>query len=321
MVFLSFLVSLSLSLSLNRSSIRIARTAVESGLEVMLHITCINMTEELLIKYLNKAKEIGIRNILALRGDIPEREVPSSPTAGKVASDQAKNGLEPNGAMDQRATLEELEPEKVASKEQEKVASKEQEKVASKEQEKVASNHLPPQRFKYAADMVKFIRSNFGNEFTIAVAGYPQGHPESESLEQDLVYLKQKVDSGADFIVTQLFFDVSTFVSFVTSCRSIGITIPIIPGVLPIRSVDSLRHIVKLSKLTVPRTIGMEVELRMKHGPQSVLDYGREYTTKLVMDLLASGYAPGIHFYTLNQDEPTVSVLKRIGLWREEQVA
>lgn len=234
-----------------------AKDALDKGLDVMLHMTCINMTEELLIKYLIKAKDLGVRSILCLRGDKPEVDG--------------------------------------------------------------AEGSKPKQRFTFAMDMVKFIREKFKDMFSIGVAGYPAGHPESKSFETDLVYLKQKVDAGADFIVTQLFFDVSTFVTFVTSCRSLGVTCPIIPGVLPIRSADSLRHITTLSKLEVPQKIRNEIESRIKDPSLgSILDYGRDFTAKLCTDLLNCGYVHGIHFYTLNTDEPTISVLKCLNLWNQE---
>ncbi len=89
----------------------------------------------------------------------------------------------------------------------------------------------------------------------VGVAGYPRGHPEAPSYEEDLLRLKEKVDAGADFVITQLFFKASTFKRFIDDCRAVGITVPILPGVMPIQSSDSLRHIVKLSKLDVPPEI------------------------------------------------------------------
>ena len=89
----------------------------------------------------------------------------------------------------------------------------------------------------------------------IGVAGYPQGHPESESYEADLQHLKEKVDSGANFIVSQLFFKVEHFVKFFNDCRALGITCPILPGLLPIQAYQSLRNITKLSKLDIPQEI------------------------------------------------------------------
>ncbi|MEQ2238576.1 hypothetical protein ILYODFUR_034583, partial [Ilyodon furcidens] len=89
--------------------------------------------------------------------------------------------------------------------------------------------------FSYAIDLVKHIRSEFDEYFDICVAGYPTGHPEAESYEQDLRHLKEKVDAGADFVITQLFFRADTFLKFLDDCRAIGITCPILPGIFPIQ--------------------------------------------------------------------------------------
>ena len=110
-------------------------------------------------------------------------------------------------------------------------------------------------KLRYASDLVRQIRNEWGSEFTVCVAGYPQGHPDAESYEADLMRLKEKCDAGADYIITQLFFKASTFKKFVDDCRAVGIECPILPGVMPIQSHESLRHIVKLSQLEVPPEI------------------------------------------------------------------
>ncbi len=94
---------------------------------------------------------------------------------------------------------------------------------------------LPPHMRSYATDLVRFIRAEFGDYFCICVSGYPEGHLECTSLEDDLQRLKEKVDAGADFIITQLFYDVQLFLDFVRKCRDIGIAVPIIPGIMPIQ--------------------------------------------------------------------------------------
>ena len=121
-------------------------------------------------------------------------------------------------------------------------------------------------RMQYATDMVRYIAREFPGEFTVVVAGYPSGHPDASSYEEDLLNLKAKVDAGADFIITQLFFKASSFKKFYDDCRAVGITCPIIPGVMPIQSFDSLRHIVNLSKLEVPDEI-QKVVLPLKVWP------------------------------------------------------
>jgi methylenetetrahydrofolate reductase (NADPH) len=135
----------------------------------------------------------------------------------------------------------------------------------------------------------------------ICVAGYPHGHPESSSYEQDLVHLKEKVDAGADFIITQLFFRAETFLKYVADCRASGIQCPILPGILPIQSYDSLRHICKLSKLEVPSDIINDLE-RIKDNDEAIRVYGIEQAVSLCQALLDSGEVYGLHFYTLNRE-------------------
>lgn len=105
----------------------------------------------------------------------------------------------------------------------------------------------------YASDLVRYIRKTHGDYFGIGVAGYPEKHPESASEEEDLRYLKEKVDAGADFIVTQLFFDVPLFLEWVRKCRAYGINCPIIPGVMPIQAYASFKKNTK--DLSVPQWI------------------------------------------------------------------
>lgn len=108
------------------------------------------------------------------------------------------------------------------------------------------------------------------------------------------------MDAGADFIITQLFFKAQTFIKFVTDCRAIGIECPIIPGIMPIQSYDSLRHIVKLSKLDVPQDI-IDVVTPLRGNDEAIRNYGIHQTTTLIKELFKADMAPGIHFYTLNR--------------------
>ncbi|XP_073937441.1 methylenetetrahydrofolate reductase (NADPH) isoform X3 [Castor canadensis] len=171
--------------------------------------------------------------------------------------------------------------------------------------------------FNYAADLVKHIRSEFGDYFDICVAGYPKGHPEAGSFEDDLKYLKEKVSAGADFIITQLFFEADTFFHFVKSCTEMGITCPILPGIFPIQGYSSLRQLVKLSKLEVPQQIKDVIE-PIKDNDAAIRNYGIELAVSLCQELLASGQVPGLHFYTLNREMATTEVLKRLGMWTED---
>jgi methylenetetrahydrofolate reductase (NADPH) len=226
-------------------------------LETMLHLTCAQYEPSEVLKFLGRAKQLGIRNILALRGDLPEDD---------------------NG------------------------------KPIYKSEE-----------MRYATDLVRLIREEFGNYFVICVAGYPTGHPEAESYELDLLRTKEKVDAGADFIITQLFFRPQQYFDYVRDCRALGITVPIIPGIMPIQSYDSLRHICKLSKLDVPQFIVDAVE-PIRQNDQAIRNFGVSLAVDMVKELLNSGIAPGIHIYTLNREVASREILKATGLWRETSI-
>lgn len=171
--------------------------------------------------------------------------------------------------------------------------------------------------FNYAMDLVKHIRHEFDDYFDVCVAGYPKGHPEAESYEADLRHLKEKVDAGADFIITQLFFRSETFLQFLKDCRAIGITCPILPGIFPIQGYGSLRQLVKLSKLEVPQEIKDVIE-PIKDNDAAIRNYGIDLAVSMCRELLDSGLVHGIHFYTLNREVATIDVLRRLGLWQED---
>ena len=171
--------------------------------------------------------------------------------------------------------------------------------------------------FNYATDLVRFIRDTYGDYFVICVAGYPHGHPDSTNYQEDLLHLKAKVDAGADFIITQLFFRPEKFFQYLTDCRNLGITCPIIPGILPIQSYDSLRHICKLSKLEVPEDIVNTLE-KIKDNDEAIRIFGIESAVKLCKDLLDSGLVHGVHFYTLNREVAVTEVLHKLALWDAE---
>merc|ERR1719150_1423153 len=178
-------------------------------------------------------------------------------------------------------------------------------------------NDFEGEKFKYASDLVRLIKEEHEGDFTVVVAGYPKGHPDAATYEDDLLNLKAKCDAGADFIITQLFFKASTFKKFYDDCRAVGITCPIIPGIMPIQSYDSLRHIVKLSKLEVPEDIKAVVE-PLKGNDAAIRNYGVHQAVEMMKDLFQSGYAAGVHVYTLNREVAAISILKKLGLWRSD---
>lgn len=116
----------------------------------------------------------------------------------------------------------------------------------------------------------------------------------------DLIRLKEKCDAGADFIITQLFYNASTFKKFVDDCRAVGIECPILPGVMPIQSLDSLRHIVKLSRLDVPPEIKKVIN-SLKENNEAIRNFGVHLAVEMIKDLFNSDYAHGVHIYTLNR--------------------
>lgn len=156
----------------------------------------------------------------------------------------------------------------------------------------------------HAHELTSFARA-WG--FCLGVAGYPEGHPECPDRFQDLVYLKDKVDAGADFVVTQLFFDNSHYFEFVAQARRMGITAPIIPGIMPIGSALQVERFTSLCGASVPERLRRELALR-RDDPQAALEFGVAFATLQCADLLRRG-APGIHFYTLNKSSATRAIL------------
>jgi methylenetetrahydrofolate reductase (NADPH) len=165
---------------------------------------------------------------------------------------------------------------------------------------------------KYAIDLVKFIRQEYGDYFGISVAGYPEGHPEAESYQQDLIYLKEKVDAGADYIVTQFFYDVDKYFEYVKDCRKIGITCPIVPGILPIFNYRNFRRMVDFCKVFIPDEMNKKLE-QIKNNDEEVASYGIEITTEICKKLLDNG-VKGLHFYTLNREDCTFKILDNLKL-------
>ncbi|XP_068084409.1 methylenetetrahydrofolate reductase (NADPH) [Anabrus simplex] len=154
--------------------------------------------------------------------------------------------------------------------------------------------------FPHAVHLVQFLRKHFGRNIVICVAGYPGGHPESPSYEDDLKYLKEKVDAGVDFIITQILYEARAFEHFVDDCRNIGITVPIIAGIMPIKDYASLQSISKLCHLKVPKAI-LETLEPIRHNDDLVQSYGISYITDMAKQILSSKRASGIHFFTMNR--------------------
>jgi methylenetetrahydrofolate reductase (NADPH) len=161
--------------------------------------------------------------------------------------------------------------------------------------------------FGYAADLIRFIRKRFGPKLCLGGAGSPEGHIECRDLDRDIMHLKAKVDAGLDFVVTQLFFDNRIYFDFVARARAVGIQIPIIPGLMPIRTVAGIERMTSLSGASIPPALRAELE-RCRNDDAAVAALGIAQTTAQAVELLHGG-APGIHFYTLNQSPATRIIL------------
>ncbi|KAH9958319.1 methylenetetrahydrofolate reduct [Russula dissimulans] len=227
-------------------------TQRDYGIDTVMHLTCTNMEKGSVDAALRAAKEAGIQNILALRGDPPRGEefwIPADP------------------------------------------------------------------RFTHANDVVSYIRSSpeFADAFALGVAAYPDGHAGSVlSEDEEITHLKAKVDSGADFIVTQLFYDVDNFLRWLQKIRSCGIAVPVLPGVLPIQTYASFLRVTKLCGTHIPDQIHADLE-SIKHDDQRVKDYGISLAVKMIRRLVEEGGLRGFHFCTLNLEKSVQSILETLG--------
>ncbi|KAJ3728432.1 methylenetetrahydrofolate reductase-domain-containing protein [Lentinula raphanica] len=223
----------------------------EYRLDTILHLTCTNMEKGMVDEVLRAAKDNGIENILALRGDPPK---------GK----------------------EEWMP--------------------------VDTN------FQHAIDLVKYIKSHpdFSSSFCIGVAAYPEGHPDHLLDEEtELSYLKAKVDAGADFIITQLFYDEDRFIPWYKKVREKGINQPILPGMMPIQTYQSFVRLIKLTGSKIPAEVMSDLDA-IKHNDQLVKDYGVQLAVRMIRRITTETDVPGVHFCTLNLEKSVQRVLETL---------
>ncbi|MBN2485874.1 MAG: methylenetetrahydrofolate reductase [NAD(P)H] [Bacteroidales bacterium] len=166
----------------------------------------------------------------------------------------------------------------------------------------------PINGFKYASELISFVDENF--DFCKAGACYVEKHPEASSFEEDIANLKIKVDSGADFLISQLFFDNRYYFSFVNRARKAGINCRILPGIIPITSFKQIEKFTKMSGTHVPPELADRLE-EHQDNPSKTYQIGIDYTIKQCRELLASG-APGIHFYTLNKSRAAIEIFESL---------
>jgi methylenetetrahydrofolate reductase (NADPH) len=162
-----------------------------------------------------------------------------------------------------------------------------------------------PQGLSYSTELAKLISDNY--DFAIGAACFPEVHPDAVDMASDLAFLKKKVEAGASFLITQLFFDNELYFDFVDQAREIGITVPIIPGIMPITNYAQIKRITGLCGASIPPELERELTLRADDA-DAVTELGVAYATLQCSDLLARG-APGIHFYTLNKSPATRAIL------------
>ncbi|MEI6858113.1 methylenetetrahydrofolate reductase [NAD(P)H] [Psychrilyobacter sp.] len=209
-------------------------------IETLAHLTCIGATEESINTTLKELKNNGIKNILALRGDIPRDKVHDS-------------------------------------------------------------------RFGYASDLVKHIKKD--DTFCVAGAFYPEVHSENNDL-LDLFHLKTKVESGTDFLVSQLFFDNEDFYKFKEKTQKLNLTVPLVAGILPVTNYNQIEKVRELCNARIPRKFKTILE-KFKDNPKALEEAGITYATEQIIDLIASG-VDGVHIYTMNKVDITRRILENI---------
>jgi methylenetetrahydrofolate reductase (NADPH) len=170
--------------------------------------------------------------------------------------------------------------------------------------------------FKYARDLVEFIRK-YGT-FSIAVAIYPEGHGQSPSIEKDMEYTKQKIDAGADFGITQMFFDNRYYYECIDRAAKLGITVPILPGIMPIIDCRKIREFADFCNTTVPKDIldRMEPVIDM---PEEMRKLGVEFAVRQCEDLIKHGVNK-FHFYTMNRSDSVKEILMSLGMRKDRSI-
>ena len=224
------------------------RIQKEHGMTAVAHLTCVNATKEEIRNLLGQIRALGVRNVLALRGDPP-------------------------GGGEFRMT---------------------------------------PGGFEFSSQLVAFIREL--DHFCIGVAGFPEGHIAcKEGKLVDWRHLKTKIDAGADYVLTQLFFDNGDFFRFREhQTKQLGVSVPLVPGIVPIVSATQIKRFTAMCGAKIPATLGAKLDA-LGDDDAAAIEFGIDYATKQCEELLRTG-APGIHFYTLNKAHSTVRVLKNLKL-------
>ena len=166
--------------------------------------------------------------------------------------------------------------------------------------------------FRYANELVEFIRAETGDEFHIEVAAYPEFHPQAPSPERDLLHFQRKVEAGANSAITQYFYNPDSYFRLVDDCQRLGLDLPIVPGIMPITNYTQLARFSDACGAEIPRWIRKRLE-GFGEDRDAIRAFGLDVVTDLCLRLLEGG-APGLHFYTMNQAGPTLTICERLGL-------
>ena len=166
--------------------------------------------------------------------------------------------------------------------------------------------------FRYASDLIEFIRRTQGGDWIIEVAAYPEFHPQQRYAKRDIEHFANKVKAGANSAITQFFFNPDAYFHFVDEVRALGVTVPIVPGIMPFHNYAKIAQFAARDGIEIPRWVALKMEGFMDDAA-SVRAFGIEVVTRLCERLIAGG-APGLHFYTLNQSTLSLDICRRLGL-------
>ena len=166
-----------------------------------------------------------------------------------------------------------------------------------------------PDSFTYACDLIKFIKDNY--DFTLGCAGYPEGHVQATSLGSDIKYLKMKQDAGAQYVVVQFFYDNEFYFSYVNKCRDAGVTIPIIPGIMPVYTLKLTKILTSVCGTSIPKALQVKMDAVDKDDKDAVLNLGIDHAIEQCKGLLTQG-VPGLHIYTMNRSRSTKVIVETL---------
>lgn len=166
-----------------------------------------------------------------------------------------------------------------------------------------------PESFSYASELIAFIRENY--DFILGCAGYPEGHIEAESLEKDIGFLKRKQDSGASYVVAQYCYDNQLFFDYVARCREAGVTIPIVPGIMPVYTLKLTENLCKICGSSIPDNLRQKMAEVKDQGSEAVRNMGIDFALAQCRELLENGVC-GLHFYTMDRSISTVAIVNQL---------